>query len=61
MLVAGKRCPIVGRISMDLMAVDVTDLPDSAVRRDQMVTLIGDGLSLDEIGGAGRHHFAMRC
>jgi alanine racemase len=48
-LVAGKRCPIVGRISMDLMALDVTDLPVSAVRRDQMVTLIGDGLSLDEV------------
>lgn len=48
-LVAGKRCPIVGRISMDLMALDVTDLPVSAVRRDQMVTLIGDGLTLDDV------------
>ncbi len=48
-LVAGKRCPIVGRISMDLMALDVTDLPVSAVRRDQMVTLIGEGLTLDEV------------
>ena len=26
-VVAGKRCPVAGRISMDLMAVDVTDLP----------------------------------
>ena len=25
-VVAGKRCPVAGRISMDLMAVDVTDL-----------------------------------
>jgi alanine racemase len=48
-VVAGKRCPIVGRISMDLLALDVTDLPVSAVRRDQMVTLIGDGLTLDEV------------
>ena len=48
-LVAGKRCPIVGRISMDLTALDVTDLPVSAVRRDQMVTLIGDSLSLDDV------------
>ena len=31
-IVAGKRCRIVGRISMDLLAVDVTDLPDNAVR-----------------------------
>jgi alanine racemase len=48
-LVDGKRCRFVGRISMDLLALDVTDLPVSAVRRDQMVTLIGDGLSLDEV------------
>jgi len=48
-LVAGKRCRMVGRISMDLLAIDVTDLPVSAVRRDQMVTLIGDGLNLDEV------------
>ena len=48
-IVAGKRCRIVGRVSMDLMAVDVTDLPDGAVRRDAMATLIGDGLSLDEM------------
>src|SRR5438094_6741800 len=26
-VVAGKRCPVAGRISMDLMAVDLTDLP----------------------------------
>jgi alanine racemase len=48
-LVAGKRCRMIGRISMDLLALDVTDLPVSAVRRDQMVTLIGDGLPLDEV------------
>jgi alanine racemase len=48
-LVAGRRCRIVGRISMDLIALDVTDLPANAVRRDHMVTLIGEGLSLDDV------------
>src|SRR3954447_14630718 len=48
-IVAGKRCRVAGRISMDLMAVDVTDLPVSAVRRDLMATLIGEGLTLDEV------------
>jgi alanine racemase len=24
-IVAGKRCPLVGHVSMDLIAVDVTD------------------------------------
>jgi len=48
-LVAGRRCRIVGRISMDLIALDVTDLPAIAVRRGHMVTLIGEGLSLDDV------------
>src|SRR5204862_647388 len=52
-LVAGKRCPVAGRISMDLMAVDVTDLPPNAARRGHMVTLIGEGITVDELA----HHF----
>ena len=43
----GKRCRIIGRVSMDLMTVDVTDFPEGTVRRDQMATLIGEGLDLD--------------
>src|SRR5438105_5232904 len=52
-IVAGKRCPIAGRISMDLMAVDVTDLPANAARRGHMVTLLGEGITVDELA----HHF----
>src|SRR5580658_660549 len=52
-IVAGKRCPVAGRISMDLMAVDVTDLDKSAARRGHMVTLIGEGITVDELA----HHF----
>jgi alanine racemase len=52
-VVAGKRCPIAGRISMDLMAVDVTALEKNAVRRGHMVTLIGEGITVDELA----HHF----
>jgi alanine racemase len=48
-VVAGKRCPIAGRISMDLIAVDVTDLEKSAARRGHMVTLIGEGITVDEL------------
>jgi alanine racemase len=33
---------------MDLLTVDVTDLPVSAAQRNQMVSLIGDGLTIDE-------------
>ncbi|WP_299809534.1 alanine racemase [Tardiphaga sp.] len=52
-IVAGQRCPVAGRISMDLLAVDITDLPANAARRGQMVTLIGDGITLEELA----HHF----
>jgi alanine racemase len=52
-VVAGKRCPIAGRISMDLLAVDITDLPANAARRGHMVTLIGEGITVDELA----HHF----
>ena len=52
-MVAGKRCPIAGRISMDLMAIDVTDLEKNAARRGHMVTLIGEGITVDELA----HHF----
>jgi alanine racemase len=52
-VVAGKRCPVAGRISMDLMAVDITDLPANAARRGHMVTLLGEGITLDELA----HHF----
>src|SRR3954447_19048918 len=52
-VIAGKRCPIAGRVSMDLMAVDVTDLGKNAARRGHMVTLIGEGITVDELA----HHF----
>jgi alanine racemase len=48
-IVAGKRCPLAGRVSMDLLAVDVSDLPDGAVRRGDMVTLIGDKIGVDDL------------
>lgn len=31
MLVRGKRCPLLGRVTMDLMVIDVSDLPNAAV------------------------------
>jgi alanine racemase len=52
-IVAGKRCPVAGRVSMDLIAIDITDLPPNAVRRGHMATLLGDGITVDELG----HHF----
>lgn len=49
-VVGGKRCPLAGRVSMDLITVDVTGARPEAVSRGATVTLIGDGLGLDEVG-----------
>ncbi|MFC5483847.1 alanine racemase [Microvirga aerilata] len=49
-LVAGQRCPFAGNVSMDLLAVDVTDVPEAQVKRGDPVTLIGGELTLDEVG-----------
>jgi alanine racemase len=51
-IVAGKRCPIVGRISMDLICIDVTDLPDGAVHRGDSATLIGAEVTVDDVAAA---------
>jgi alanine racemase len=51
-IIAGKRCPIAGRVSMDVLAVDVTDLPDGTARRGDFATLIGDGMGVDDVAAA---------
>lgn len=48
-LVGPVKCPIIGRISMDLTAIDITDLPPNAAKRGDFVTLIGEGLELEEV------------
>ncbi|WP_375461326.1 alanine racemase [uncultured Enterovirga sp.] len=49
-LVAGRLCPFVGRVSMDLVVLDVTEVPSGDAVRGAPVTLIGDALDLDEVG-----------
>jgi alanine racemase len=52
-IVGGRRCPVVGRPSMDLLPVDVTDLPDpAAARYGEMATLIGAQVGIDELAAA---------
>jgi alanine racemase len=51
-IVAEKPCPIAGRISMDLACIDVTDLPDGAVHRGDLATLIGAGNTIDDFAAA---------
>jgi alanine racemase len=47
-LVNGQRAPLAGRVSMDMIGIDVTDLQD-APRLGDPVILWGDGLPVEEI------------
>jgi alanine racemase len=54
-LIGGRRCPIAGRVSMDLTAVDVTDLDARPARGEEVVFFGRQGgarLSVDEVAAA---------
>lgn len=48
----GRFAPIVGRVSMDLITVDVTDVPTGSVGRGEMACLIGPDLPIEAVGAA---------
>nr|WP_306267163.1 alanine racemase [Pararhizobium sp. IMCC3301] len=53
----GTRIPIIGRVSMDLISVDLTDHPDVAQLQDgrwydEWIELIGPAVPLDDVAGA---------
>jgi alanine racemase len=47
--IAGLRVPIVGRVSMDSMTLDVTDVPDADLYPGAPVELIGPHQSIDQV------------
>jgi alanine racemase len=49
-LVAGRLCTFGGNVSMDLITVDVTDIPEHEIGRGDTVTMIGGSLTIDEVG-----------
>ena len=59
-LLNGMRVPIIGRVSMDLMTLDLRDAPDAQV--GDLVTLWGDGLPVEEIAAAaGTISYELTC
>jgi alanine racemase len=47
--IAGHFAPIVGRVSMDLMTIDLTDVPPEAVRRGARVELMGEHVTVNDV------------
>ncbi|MGI9484035.1 MAG: alanine racemase [Hyphomicrobiales bacterium] len=45
----GHYAPVVGRVSMDMITVDVTDIPDKIAQRGDRAELLGDHISVDEL------------
>ncbi len=61
-VIADTRCRIVGRISMDLLAVDVTGLPENAARRGEPATLIGGSIDIDTLADqCGTIGYELMC
>jgi len=59
-LVNGRRTRIVGRVSMDMITVDLTELPQAGIGAP--VTLWGEGLSADEVAAAaGTLSYELLC
>jgi alanine racemase len=58
--IAGRPIPLVGRVSMDLVTFDVTDLPEAESRPGAPVTLMGPELPPDALGAlAGTNGYQM--
>jgi alanine racemase len=49
-LVSGQRAALAGRVSMDMLAIDITDLPEADI--DSSVELWGANLPVDEVAAA---------
>jgi alanine racemase len=47
-IVAGSYCPLVGRVSMDLLAIDVTELPQDVPRRGDPAIFLNDDIGVDD-------------
>jgi len=59
-LVNGKRARTVGRVSMDMLCVDVSDIPEAYIGTP--VTLWGEGLPADEVAAAaGTVSYELFC
>ncbi|MFN3919313.1 MAG: alanine racemase [Methylohalobius sp.] len=59
-LIEGQRVPLVGRVSMDMLHVDLTDFPQAQVGSE--VTLWGEGLPVEEVARqAGTIPYTLLC
>ena len=59
-LLRGRRAPVVGRVSMDLVTIDVTDIPEAQFGDE--VILLGSDISVEELASrAGTISYEVFC
>ena len=51
---AGQRVPVIGRISMDLVTIDVTDVPETECQPGATVEILGPHMTTDDLADHAR-------
>jgi len=49
---AGSRVPVVGRVSMDLVTIDVSAIPSAKIKIGDAVEFLGETVLLDDVAAA---------
>ncbi len=49
---AGRKVPVIGRVTMDLTSFDITDLAEDAVKPGDFIELFGPNIALDDAARA---------
>lgn len=54
--VGNRKVPLVGRVTMDMLCFDVSDVPESEVAEGAHITLLGDkdGIRVDDVANAAQ-------
>ena len=48
-MIGGYYAPVVGRVSMDMITVDVTDISEDFARRGAKAEVMGDHVTVDDV------------
>ena len=60
LMICGKKAPVIGRVCMDLVVVDVSDIPE--VRIGMPATILGDGITAEDLGEmCGSFNYEVVC
>ena len=59
-MICGKKAPVIGRVCMDLVVVDVSDIPE--VKIGMPATILGDGITAEDLGSmCGSFNYEVIC